>query len=228
MYQAAVIAAQRGFLTCRVTHNSVCKAFEQLSIPVRHREKESAKRPRCRFEAQEANLIWHVDLHDHGPISHRQKLIAFMDDASRFVLGVRFLADKSSGQTAYALAEIINECNAVPYCIWSDNGTEFRGEFEALLTRLSIVHRRTEPYNPQQNGKIERWWQTADKFTAEALDQGVLYYNCYEPHRGLPMVQRSDSQCTPETPHEAYIRLPKCCSGQPGNWHVDGTLQPFV
>jgi hypothetical protein len=118
-----------------------------ISIPVRHREKESAKWHRCRFEAEKANLIWHVDLRDHGPISHRQKLITFMNNACRFMLGGCFLADQSHGQTAHAQAEMINECGAAPDRIWSGNGTEFRGEFEAVLISLSIVQRRTDSYN---------------------------------------------------------------------------------
>jgi hypothetical protein len=42
MYQAAIIAASQGFLACEVTSHSVCKAFEQLSIPVLSREMKLA------------------------------------------------------------------------------------------------------------------------------------------------------------------------------------------
>lgn len=51
----------------------------------------------------------------------------------------------------------------------SDNGSEFgnravknkaKHPFERLLQEMGIRHRNTQPYRPQTNGKIERFWKT--------------------------------------------------------------------
>lgn len=39
----------------------------------------------------------------------------------------------------------------------SDNGSEFKGDYDKLLMTLGIQHKRTKPYHPQTNGKIERF-----------------------------------------------------------------------
>ena len=52
----------------------------------------------------------------------------------------------------------------------TDNGAEFcsgperlkNHPFERLLLHFAIKHRRTLPYKPQTNGKIERFWRSFD------------------------------------------------------------------
>ena len=40
---------------------------------------------------------------------------------------------------------------------------EFKGsDFQKILNKNNIKFTTTTPYTPQQNGKIERWWQTFD------------------------------------------------------------------
>ena len=88
--------------------------------------------------------------------------------------------------------------------IMSDNGSEFSGRtnvanhpFEKLLAFYDIKHRYTQPFRPQTNGKIERFWRTLEE---ELLDgevfetleefkhfiQGyVIYYNEHRKHQGI-------------------------------------------
>ena len=87
--------------------------------------------------------------------------------------------------------------------VMTDNGSEFKGKdvlkhpFERLLYMLNIKHIYTKPYQPQPNGKIERFWRTlyddlleeaefenVDKLKDE-LQQYLLYYNEFRPHQSL-------------------------------------------
>jgi hypothetical protein len=51
---------------------------------------------RCRYEAVQVNLIWHTDLHYHiYPSGHL--VVAFIDDASRRIMGWQVLDNKRGG-----------------------------------------------------------------------------------------------------------------------------------
>lgn len=89
--------------------------------------------------------------------------------------------------------------------VLTDNGSEFcsseqakmQHPFERLLLHFNIKHRKTQPYRPQTNGKIERFWKTFDDeviegtefLTLDDLKDGVLgynfYYNEHRPHQAL-------------------------------------------
>jgi transposase InsO family protein len=66
-----------------------------------------------------------------------------------------------------------------------------------MLTELGITHRYTQPYRPQTNGKVERFWRTlqedlirgTDFDSLEELKDELLQYLCYynhgRPHQGI-------------------------------------------
>lgn len=85
----------------------------------------------------------------------------------------------------------------------SDNGSELASKnneehpVEALFQFFGIKHRYTQPFRPQTNGKIERFWKTLE---SEALDGEVfetlqefkeyllayvIYYNEHRTHQGI-------------------------------------------
>ena len=65
----------------------------------------------------------------------------------------------------------------------TDNGAEFGSSkfaknkhthpFELLLTEMQMLHKYTQPYRSQTNGKIERFWKTLK----EDFIDGALYEN---------------------------------------------------
>ena len=69
--------------------------------------------------------------------------------------------------------------------------------FKALLTLQGIKHLTIKPYNPQQNGKVERYHQTLKREWAnrqawpneetrtQALPNWLHYYNNHRPHTSL-------------------------------------------
>jgi transposase InsO family protein len=85
----------------------------------------------------------------------------------------------------------------------SDNGAEFASKnnpshpFERMLKFYDIKHRYTQPFRPQTNGKIERFWKTIEEElllgetfkTLEEFKEHILgynlYYNEHRLHQGI-------------------------------------------
>lgn len=83
--------------------------------------------------------------------------------------------------------------------VLTDNGSEFGNKaiknkdkhpFERLLKEMDIKHRNTQPYHPQTNGKIERFWKTMHEDlieettfdSIEELKEELLQYLAYYNH----------------------------------------------
>ena len=88
--------------------------------------------------------------------------------------------------------------NAPVEQIMTDNGSCYRSRpFAAVLAAHGITHRRTRPYRPQTNGKVERLnltlkheWAYARAYTDNNERAGWLarylhYYNWHRPHTAL-------------------------------------------
>lgn len=76
-----------------------------------------------------------------------------------------------------------------PAICWSDNGGENASNvFRKMLKNNGIGYVTTEPYTPQQNGKVERLWRSFEKMcssTPLSIEQFVHNYNCVIPHTSL-------------------------------------------
>jgi hypothetical protein len=73
------------------------------------------------------------------------------------------LLDKSSHSTNQAfLQQVLSRFGACVECL-TDQGSEFRGEFQDLLDHALIDHQRTSRDHPQADGLAERMVQTCKK-----------------------------------------------------------------
>ena len=70
------------------------------------------------------------------------------------------LPSKSSAHVARAFLENIISRYGVPAVVLTDQGTEFQGEFQSLLSKQQITHRVASKENPQADGLAERMVQT--------------------------------------------------------------------
>lgn len=82
--------------------------------------------------------------------------------------------------------------------VLTDNGSCYRSrDFAQVLAGAGVAHRRTRPYRPQTNGKVERFnltlkwgwayarpYETNDSRTAE-LEHWLHHYNYHRPHMAL-------------------------------------------
>jgi transposase InsO family protein len=94
--------------------------------------------------------------------------------------------------------------------VLTDNGSNFRsGAFAEVLAERAIKHRRTRPYRPQTNGKVERFNRTMSdeflynhRFRSEnerrrRLDRWVHDYNHHRNHTAIdgPPASRVHNVC---------------------------------
>lgn len=151
------------------------------------------------FSKTEPNELWTLDFM-YGPRLNRSKsaarLLAVIDDASRFIVIGRFLPSESYADFAPCLVDAFVR-HGVPLAIYCDNGAAFSTRDLALTcARLDIALIHSRPYIPQGRGKIERFFLTVrQRFLAglgpetlvslEALDAAFVTWLETDYHRRI-------------------------------------------
>lgn len=153
----------------------------------------------------------HVDLHQLPrdiflkPPAKPAYVISLLDGCSRLAWA-EIVASKKAVPVMFKTMRLLNTLRLTYGLtfeeILTDNGAEFTGDpkehpFELLMAEIGAVHRRTKPYRPQTNGKIERFWRTLnddviegatfndiDHFANELFEY-LVYYNNHRPHQAL-------------------------------------------
>jgi transposase InsO family protein len=165
----------------------------------------SSSGPLQRFERSRPNALWQIDHKRavHGSWARRSVPLVVVDDASRYLLGLRALPDKGVVATWEALWEVFGEFG-LPESMLSDNDSVFHGrcgpsQLEARLMRLDIEVLHGRPYHPQTQGKVERLNGTLElevlrdgRFSSpEQLQSGYdafrQRYNFERPHDALAL-----------------------------------------
>ena len=143
-----------------------------------------------------------------------------LDDCSRFVVGWGHFYTKESLNTAAVLKQALARFGPIAI-FFTDNGTEFKGDLKAVLKKNRIWRMFTFPGNPQQNGKVERFWPLFEKSCKE-IDQIERFIHKYNRmvHMGLESVKSHRP-----TPLEIYRSIPCWKPGQTAKWIVDGKLK---
>ena len=105
---------------------------------------------------------WSCDL--AGPLpttkpGHNRFIMVMMEHFSKWVELVS-LPQKTARLTAAAFKDNVLARYGAPAECLTDQGTEFRGEFQSLLDESLIDHRRTSREHPQADGLAERMVQT--------------------------------------------------------------------
>jgi transposase InsO family protein len=144
----------------------------------------------------------------HDPIVGRAYVHTVIDDHSR-VAYAEICADEKT-QTAIGVLERavtwFAERGVTVERVLSDNGSCYRSfAWRDTCSALGIKHKRTRPYRPQTNGKIERFhrtlsdgWAYSRFYNSEterrnALPSWLHFYNHHRAHNaigGLPPISR--------------------------------------
>jgi transposase InsO family protein len=159
-----------------------------------------------RFQHKERNQLWQADI-KYGPYlpiggggaNKQVYLVAFIDDATRYVLHAAFYPTLDKRIVEHCFRHAI-ECHGIPDAVYFDNGKQFRTHSMArTCAKLGIRLRFTRPYAAESKGKIERFNRSVDSFLQElrleqarTLDQlntlfQVWLSECYQtkPHAAL-------------------------------------------
>jgi len=174
---------------------------------------EPAKAPKHtgrRFNAERANECWQLDdtpwvLADGTEV----KILNVIDDHSR-LLTASVAMVTCTGAASLAAVTQAAAVLGWPACVQSDNAKAFRHILVTALGAFGITSKRSRPYHPQTNGKVERFHQTLKKWLAKQppaativelqaqLDVFRFLYNHQRPHRALE--RRFPAECWAAAP----------------------------
>ena len=129
------------------------------------------------YEAAYVGALWHLDFH-HGSLkvlTHTGAwlhpiALGILDDHSRLCCHVQWYLSETAEDLVHGLSQAIQK-RGLPRALLTDNGPAMVAEevTEGLL-RLGVVHERTLPYSPYQNGKQEAFWGTLEGRLVTMLD----------------------------------------------------------
>jgi len=122
-----------------------------------------------RYEAEYVHGLFHLDFH-HGsrrvlePDGRWIKpvLLGIIDDHSRLGCHLQWYRSENTQSLVHGFCQALAK-RGLPRACLSDNGSAMiSDEFTAGLHTLGIVHERTLPLSPHQNGKQENLWATLE------------------------------------------------------------------
>lgn len=159
-----------------------------------------------RFQHKHRNKLWHSDIKygpylPIGPNGEKKQvyLVAFVDDATRFVLHAAFYPTLDHRIVEYGFRQAI-QSYGVPEAVYFDNGKQYRTKWMTrTCSKLGIRLLFAKPYSPESTGKVERFNRVVDGFldevvlekpkTLEQLNErfSVWLSECYQhkPHSAL-------------------------------------------
>jgi transposase InsO family protein len=184
------------------SHETVRRTLQREHLIQKTRTKPRRNPPKPRFfERSTPNQMWQSDIFTFRLGGKNAYLIGFIDDYSRYVVGLDLFRSQSAEHVLEVYRTAVAEYG-VPKEMLTDNGrqyTAWRGHtrFEQELQKDRIHHIRSRPHHPMTLGKIERFWKTIweeflvraqfDSFeqARERVRLWVKYYNHKRPHQSL-------------------------------------------
>ena len=129
------------------------------------------------YEAEYVGSLWHLDFH-HGSLKvltergqwQRPMALGILDDHSRLCCHAQWYLSETAEDLVHGLSQAIQK-RGLPRALLTDNGAAMvADEVSEGLVRLGMVHDKTLPYSPYQNGKQEAFWGTLEGRLMEMLD----------------------------------------------------------
>jgi len=129
------------------------------------------------YESEYVNALWHLDFH-HGSVPVLTSpgewvcplLLGILDDHSRLCCHAQWYLGETTEKLIHGLSQAFMK-RGMPRALMTDNGSAMTaGETTQGLLRLGIVHERTLPYSPYQNGKQESFWGPVEGRLLAMLD----------------------------------------------------------
>ncbi len=129
-----------------------------------------------RYERPHINEVWCGDT-SVGPYlktedgkKHKVFIIALIDDASRFIVGIDVFFNDNFVNLMSVMKSAVAKYGR-PQMYNFDNGSSFKNkQMELLAVRTGSVLHYDQPYTPTQKAKIERWFRTLKDQWLACLD----------------------------------------------------------
>lgn len=177
-----------------IPHTMVYRILRERGLITAQKRKPA--RPKwVRFERKHAMTLWQGDWKQVTIDGKVQWLIAFLDDASRFITCWGLFPNATTEATILVL-ETGFARYGVPNEILTDHGSQFVSNqttdtphhaFGRFLEHHYIRHIVARRNHPQTNGKIERFFREIDRLIAAgfSMDDVVDWQNRIKPHASL-------------------------------------------
>jgi len=142
---------------------------ERAALRRQHREIRS-------YEVEYVGSLWHLDFH-HASLKiltergqwQRPLALGILDDHSRLCCHLQWYLSETAEDLVHGLSQAIQK-RGLPRALLTDNGAAMvADEVRTGLLHLGIVHEKTLPYSPYQNGKQEAFWGTLEGRLMEML-----------------------------------------------------------
>ena len=172
----------------KLSHDTINRVLQEEGLT--RKEGNRGQRVKyVRFQRKHTNSLWHIDDSEFG---EKGKIIAVIDDCSRYCLGILHVNTVSTNIVIKFLDELIKKFGT-PKQIISDNGSPYglkskHSKFDRWCRKKGIDHIRTRVKRPQTNGKVERLFGTINQelpFCNHDLEHFRYRYNHFRPHESL-------------------------------------------
>ncbi len=180
------------------------------------------------YEADYVGSLWHLDFH-HGSLKVltpdgqwvRPIALGILDDHSRLCCHVQWYLSETAEDLVHGLSQAIQK-RGMPRALLTDNGPAMvADEVTQGLLCLGIVHERTLPYSPYQNGKQEAFWGTLEgrlmnmlqrvaQLTLGSLNEATQAWSEIEYNRAV----HRETSCAPV---ERFARAPDVSRTSPSS-----------
>lgn len=167
---------------------------------------DSVAQNRIRFEHEYPNALWQMDFKGHFGMTHKRcHPLTVLDDHSRFNIVLKACEEETRQVVKNALIEAF-ERYGLPDKMTMDNGSPWGNKVRSRYTKLTvwlmdlgIKVSHSRPYNPQTQGKDERFHRTlkAEVLSRrhfinlidcqKAFDEWREIYNYVRPHDALKL-----------------------------------------
>lgn len=182
------------------------------------------------FESDYVNALWHLDFHHGSARVLLPKgrwvyplLLAVMDDRSRLCCHAQWYLAEGAEELVHGLCQAFQK-RALPRGLMSDNGSAMlASETEQGLLRLAVLHERTLPYSPYQNGKQESFWNQIEGRLLPMLE-GVIDLTLAQLNDAtqawveMEYNRKVHSELNGQSPRERYLNDPdvgrRCPEGE--------------
>ena len=139
-------------------------------------QKSTTNQDMRRYERPHINEVWCGDT-SVGPYlktsdgkKHKVFIIALIDDASRFIVGIDVFFNDNFINLMSVMKSAVSKYGR-PQMFNFDNGSSFKNkQMELLAARIGSVIHYDQPYSPTQKAKIERWFRTMKDQWMSSLD----------------------------------------------------------
>lgn len=173
-----------------------------------------------RYERPHINEVWCGDS-SVGPYlttpdgkKHKVYIIALIDDASRFIIGIDVFFNDNFVNLMSVMKSAVAKYGR-PKMFNFDNGSSYKNrQMELLAARIGSVVHYDQPYTPTQKAKIERWFRTMKDQWRSSLD--IRDFHSLEELRGNLFAyvqiynQTAHSSLKGCSPQDRFFSEPEC------------------